>query len=589
MADTTVYDIVFAGAGTTACLVAGRLIKADPSLKILLIENGPHTQEDLAHVQPARYPAHLAPDSKTVRFVEGKPSAALGGRSIVVPAGQCVGGGSSVNFTMYTRAAASDYDDWETKYNNKGWGSKELIPLLKKTETYQVQPDLDSHGYEGPIKVSYGGKLSNIGEDYLEVASNYDPTRKATHDVNGIFTCNEYGRWPKWIDEKTGKRSDTAHHFLYNNIDNQNQKAITGCAVKRVIFEGNRAVGVEYVKNPAFHPGASPEEVFSVRAGRLVSGIGATPLLEKLGVHTVVDLPGVGARYQDHYGVFPAYFASDESDTLDWIVRSDPDELKKWTEQWLKDGSGLMATNGLDAGIKIRPNAEELADIGPAFQKRWNEFFANAPDKPVLWLGLLSGLFGDHTIAPPRKFFAFVSFIMHPSSTGYVHISSGTDPLAPPDFDPGYLTAPDDAELLAWAWKYTREFARRMKCYRGAYSVIQPKIPASSEAACKEDDLPVDIDAPKLKYTEEDEEAIRKFVRDEVHTTWHSLGTCPMKPRSQNGVVDSNLNVYGVKGLKVADMSIAPGNVASNTYSTALVIGEKAAVIIAEELGIKGV
>ena len=144
------YDI----GGTTACVVAGRLLSAKPDLKILFVEAGPHTHNNLSHIQPARYITHLRPDSKTVRLYQAKESEALGGRAIVVPAGQCIGGGSSVNceydyvsfsdygvfdsghkVAMYTRAAASDYDDWEAKYHNPGWGSKEVLPLLKKVRT----------------------------------------------------------------------------------------------------------------------------------------------------------------------------------------------------------------------------------------------------------------------------------------------------------------------------------------------------------------------------------------------------------------------------------------------------------------------
>ena len=136
--------------GTTSCLVAGRLADADPSLKILILESGPHTQDDLAHTQPARYLSHLAPTSTTVSFMVANPEKELRDRQTIVPCGNCVGGGSSINcktitsslrpiadggflaVMMYTRAAASDYDDWEKKFANPGWGSKEIIPLLKK-------------------------------------------------------------------------------------------------------------------------------------------------------------------------------------------------------------------------------------------------------------------------------------------------------------------------------------------------------------------------------------------------------------------------------------------------------------------------
>jgi len=141
-----------------------------------------------------------------------------------------------------------------------------------------------------------------------------------------------------------------------------------------------------------------------------------------------------------------------------------------------------------------------------------------------------------------------------------------------------------------WGYKFSREIARRMPHFRGEPSALHPAFaPGSAAAVVEHAEGPVAFDTPRIEYSDEDERAIEAFARATVGTTWHSLGTCAMKPRERGGVVNSHLNVYGVRGLKIADLSIAPANISGNTYSTALVIGEKAAVIIAEELGIKGV
>ncbi|EMD35142.1 hypothetical protein CERSUDRAFT_139982 [Gelatoporia subvermispora B] len=598
-----VYDIVIAGGGTAGCIIAGRLAAADPSLKILVIEAGPPTLDDVLHTQPARYLYHLRPDSTTVKFNVGKPSPHVAGRSIIVPCGQCVGGGSSVNFTMYTRAAASDYQDWKIVYGNSGWGFDDLLPLLRKCETYEVAPNKDSHGYNGPLKVSYGGLYSNVGKDFLDVAGKYDKTRGTTDDPNSLLEINAYGRWQKWIDGTTGKRSDTAHHYLYNQGHNTNLHVKTGYRVKRIIFEGTRAVGVEYVPNARFNPDISPEPVVA-RASKLVvlsagtfgspailerSGIGGANVLKNAGVEQRVDLPGVGENYQDHQVIFAPFCASEDSQTLDEIVRSEPDAIDKWTVQWAKDGQGLMASNALDAGVKIRPSPAELAVIGPDFAARWKEYFADAPDKPIMWLGPISVFTGDPSIAPARKYFGIGYFVEYPASIGHVHITSGDDVDAPADFDPAYLSGAGDLAILNYGYKRAREFARRMPAYRGEFAPMHPSFPEGSKVACRMDTKPVSVDEPDLEYTPEEEKAIEEYTRRIVGTAWHSLGTCSMKPRDKGGVVDSKLNVYGVEGLKVADMSIAPGNVSANTYSTAVLIGEKAAVIIAEALGISGV
>ncbi|EGN91908.1 hypothetical protein SERLA73DRAFT_117989 [Serpula lacrymans var. lacrymans S7.3] len=598
----TEYDIIFAGGGAAGCLAASRLATADPSLKILVLEQGLHTRNIDAHTQPARYFSHLAPTSKTVTFNVGNPSKELNGRALVTPSGRCVGGGSSVNFTMYTRAAASDYDDWETVHGNAGWGSKDLIPLLKKTETYEVKTNEPTHGYSGPLKVSYGGAYTNVGKQFLDVASEFDKERGFTEDINGLFSCNAYGRWQKWIDGKTGKRSDVPHHFIYNR-NFSNLEVIDGKRVKRVIIENNRAVGVEYTDDIVNHPDGD-KAIHSVRASRLVvvsagafgsptilerSGIGAKSVLEQSGVKEIVDLPGVGENYQDHNVVFVPYLASDDAETLDALFRGEKEEVDKCVAQWAGEGKGLMAHNGMDAGIKIRPNAEDLKELGPAFEHRWKTYFANAPDKPVIWIGSVSCYLGDPSVASARKYYSVGYFTQYPVSLGNVHIKSGQDPHAAPDFTPGFLSDPADVATLRWGYKKAREFARRMGLYRGEFTPGNPTFPTGSEAVCKDHHGPVDVSAPVIAYTPEDEKAIEAYNRNYVQTAWHSLGTCSMKPREQGGVVDQRLNVYGVEGLKVADLSIAPGNVAANTYSTALVIGEKAAVIIGEDLGIKNV
>ncbi|KAL0579313.1 hypothetical protein V5O48_002711 [Marasmius crinis-equi] len=616
---TQEFDIIFAGGGTTACVVAGRLIAADPSLRILILEAGTHVRDNPTHTQPARYWSNLVAPGKTLSYHVAKPSQALKGRSSVVPAGRCVGGGSSVNFVMYTRAAPSDYDDWE-KFGNPGWGSKELA------ETFQLD-GYPNHGTSGPIKISNGAGVTNIGKDFLDVAGKYDKDRTSTKDANNFGQCDQYSPWFKYIDGVTGKRSDTAHHFIYNQVDqNKNLVVRDRCRITRVIFEGKKAVGVEFVDDEVGrgqHDSDAPKS--RALASRLVvvsggafgspailerSGIGAKELLQKLDIPVLVDLPGVGENYNgnpstflaiepsgidlsivDHNVTFGAYYAAPDAETLDDIFRGVEDEVKPYVEQWQKDGKGWMAHNGIDSGVKMRPNEKDLKELGPAFEKQWKNYFMNAPDKPVIWAGVLSGHLGTDPTTPKGKYFSAGYYTEYPISIGRSHITAAKDPYAPLDFEPGYLDDEGDLVVLRWGYKHIREVARRMKSYRGALPSQHPEFAEGSPAAkgigrC---DGPDDISSEPIQYTEEDNKVIDDYHRQKVQTAWHSLGTCAMKPREKSGVVDCKLNVYGVENLKVADMSIAPANVGANTYNTALVIGEKAAVIIARELGIKGV
>ncbi|KAF8150062.1 GMC oxidoreductase-domain-containing protein [Crassisporium funariophilum] len=604
--ETATYDIIFAGGGAAACVTAGRLAEADPSLKILILEAGPHTRELHHHVQPGRYFSNLLLPREVFSFHFGKGNKNTADRTLLVPAGRALGGGSSVNFVMYMRPAPSDYDDWENVHGNKGWGSKDLIPLLKKAETYQPSPNSPNHGSSGPLKISFAQGHANIGEDIVNAGhqSNKD-IHGTTNDLNDmtVDSVNNWGRIQRFVDGNTGRRSDTAHHYIYNQDHNKNLTVLTRQKVVRVVFEGKRAVGVEYINDEVGRVKGVTEKIVA-KASRLVvlsagafgspsilerSGVGASEVLKKNNVEQLVNLPGVGEHYMDHNMIFTPYHASEEAETMDTVFRGSQEETEPHAQKWLKEGKGLLANNGVDGGIKLRPNAEELKTMSPEFDQRWASYYANAPDKPVMLMATMAAYVGMNPAVPRGQYFSVAYFSAHPISTGRLHITSGSDAYSPLDFAPGFLDDIADVAILRWAYKRAREVARRMKHYRGELEPGHPKFPQGSKAAVGPAKGPVAIDAPKIVYTEEDNQAIDDYHRQTVETTWHSIGTCAMKPREKGGVVDAKLNVYGVEGLKIADCSITPGNVAANTYSTAVVIGEKAAVIIAAELGIKGV
>ncbi|KAH9054564.1 alcohol oxidase-like protein [Lactarius deliciosus] len=651
------YDIVIAGGGTAACVIASRLAVADASLRVLLLEAGPTTYNNPAHTQPLRSSGHLASGSRTVRAHISRPSAALGGRAIMVPCGQCLGGGGSVNFMVYARPSASDYDNWETVYQNPGWGSKDLTPLLRKTETYQVPGGGPTHGTDGPLAVSLGGFLTDLAQQFLRAARTLDPDRAQKPDdadLNDLETINVGGpsaymipsrRFPnskssdfiflgsRWINDETGTRSDVPHNMIYPLKDTRpNLHFLTGVHVKHVTFDDeNRATGVAYVLNPLFHSGGLGD-TRTVQGTKLVlvsagtfgspgilerSGIGAKGVLDRVGVKQRVDLPGVGENYQDHNTFGLKYFAADEAQSLDAVFRNEEGAIDAAAAEFGKTKKEISMQNPLDAGIKWRPKPSEVTELGPEFQEYWDSYFVNAPDKPVLRIGMFSALFGNPTAVPPRKYFTLAIYTEYPLARGHVHITHAGDVSAPVDFVPGFFessvplpsrppiqpshdfsTRKADVQPLMWGYKFAREIARRMPHFRGEPPVLHPAFaPGSPASIVAHADGPVPFDTPRIEYLEEDERALEAFARANVGTCWHSVSpSLPYKvrsvvddPREQGGVVDPRLNVYGVRGLKVADLSVPPSNVSANTYGTALVIGEKAAIIIAEEFGIKGV
>ncbi|KAF7363189.1 hypothetical protein MVEN_00671500 [Mycena venus] len=544
------YDIIFAGGGSTACVVAGRLAAADNTLRILIVENGRLTKEHPVHIQPGRFLENMRAGGETF---------------------------TSVNAMMYTRAAASDYDDW-MRLGNPGWGAADLIPLAQKLETYQAGEVNSTHGASGPIKVSHGRYETQTGKDFLVSAAAFPRGRSFSEDVNDFYTCDVYGKWPKYIDTQTGRRSDTPHNYVYNQSENKNLVVLDHARVKRVLFDTDkRAVGIEYQVG-------GKESAFCSPAILQRSGIGAKAILEKYGIQIVSDLLGVGQNYNDHTAVMPSYLGPDDVVTMNSLAH---DKEGVFKAQWIRNGTGPLAANGLDCGIKLRANAQDLTQLTPLFTRRWETFFANAPDKAMVFVGCWAASFG--TTDEPRGIYSFPYFSLYPMSTGYVQIQSG-DPFAPLEIESGLFDKKEDLLVVRWAYKWSRELARRMESFRGEYAPAHPAFPKGSRAACiTRASGPLDRSAPEIEYSPSDDEAIDAYHRASAVVEWHSLGTCAMKPRDQMGVVDPQLNVYGVKNLKIADLSIAPLNVGANTYNTALIVGEKAAVIIAAELGINGV
>jgi len=636
-------DIIVCGGGSCGCVVAGRLANLDHNLQVLLIEGGESNLNNPWVYRPGIFPRNMKLDSKTASFYYSRPSEWLSGRRAVVPCAHILGGGSSINFMMYTRASASDYDDFQAK----GWTTNELIPLMKKHETYQrACNNRELHGFEGPIKVSFGNYTYPIMQDFLRASESQGiPT---TDDLQDLTTGHGAEHWLKWINRDTGRRSDSAHAYIHSTRSvHQNLHLQCNTKVDKIIMENGKAVGVRTVPTKPLHPSQQQSRTFRARKQIIVSGgtlssplilqrsgIGDKKKLQKVGVKPIVDLPGVGQNFQDHYLTFSVYRAKPETESFDDFARGVPEVQKAVFDEWNLKGTGPLATNGIEAGVKVRPTEEELKEMDswptPHFRSGWDSYFKNKPDKPVMHYSVIAGWFGDHMLMPPGKFFTMFHFLEYPFSRGETHIVS-PDPYAAPDFDAGFMNDERDMAPMVWGYIKSRETARRMEAYAGEVQNMHPFYSFDSPARAKDMDLattnayalpgnltaniqhgswtmPLDAGrSPKeghlnsncttayddLKYTKEDIEQVEEWVKRHVETTWHSLGTCSMAPREGNsivkhGVLDERLNVHGVKNLKVADLSICPDNVGCNTYSTALLIGEKCAMLTAEDLGYSG-
>ncbi|KAF9456918.1 GMC oxidoreductase-domain-containing protein [Collybia nuda] len=620
-------DVIVAGGGPAGCVVAGRLAYADPNLKVMLIEGGANNRDDPWVYRPGIYVKNMQNDGindKATFYTDTMASSHLRGRQSIVPCANILGGGSSINFQMYTRASASDWDDFKTP----GWTAKDLVPLMKRLENYQKPTNNGTHGYDGPIAISNGGSITALAQDFLRASDAVGVP--FSDDIQDLDTSHASEIWAKYINRHTGRRSDAATAYVHSVMDVQNNLYLrTNSRVSRVIFEGTKAVGVAYVSSRNRVHGAQVKETI-VRARKCVvissgtlgtpqilerSGVGSADLLKKLDIKVVSDLPGVGEQYQDHYTTLSIFRVSNETFTLDDFLRGDKETQKEIFAEWeVSPEKARLSSNAIDAGFKIRPTEEELKEMGPEFNALWNTYFKDKPDKPVMFGSIVSGAYADHSLLPPGKYMTMFQYLEYPASReGSIHISS-SNPYKEPTFDSGFMNNKADFAPIRWSYKKTREVARRMDSYRGELTSHHPRFHPASPAAAKDIDIKTakqllpdgftvgihmgtwhkpgePYDASKvhedIKYTAEDDQAIDDWIADHVETTWHSLGTCAMKPRAEGGVVDGRLNVFGTQNLKCVDLSICPDNLGTNTYSSALLVGEKGASLLAEDLGLK--
>ncbi|KAI8242374.1 Alcohol oxidase [Colletotrichum sp. SAR 10_98] len=286
----------------------------------------------------------------------------------------------------------------------------------------------------------------------------------------------------------------------------------------------------------------------------------------------------------DHHFVGYVYRTSlTQNETINGIARND---RGRDVPAMIAADDPQLGWNGHDASSKLRPSPADIAALGPEFQEVWDRDFKDSPNRPLMIRGLFNAFFGDPSILPDdAEYVTTAPWVTYPYARGHIHVTGPTidDDY---DFDPGWLLDENDIDLKShiWGYKTQRKLARQMDIFRGELASGQPKFPEGSQAAVVEvANGPIGED---VEYSAEDEAAIVQYIRENIGTSRHPLGTCKMARREATGVVDANLNVYGVSGLKIADLSVPPHQVAANTYNTALMLGEKAADMIIQELGL---
>ncbi|MES2936980.1 MAG: choline dehydrogenase [Pseudomonadota bacterium] len=533
-------DYIVVGGGSAGCVLAARLSE-DPSVRVALLEAGPPDSSVLIHC-PAGL-ALMARNGSANWGFQTVPQPGLNGRRGYQPRGKVLGGSSSVNAMIYTRGHRADYDHWAAE-GNAGWGWDEVLPYFRRAEHNERGADA-FHGTGGPLNVMDLRSPSRFGELFVEAG------KQAGHPVNRDFNgAEQEGVGPYQVTHKNGERYSAAKAYLTPNLGRANLLVHTGAQATRVLVDGHhRAIGVEYRQGGEAKQLRARREVI-LSAGALLSpqllmlsGIGPADHLREHGIAVVHDLPGVGAQLHDHIDVVQVVDAPHLKD-LFGLSGAGLWRALQGIFEWRSRRSGLLTTNFAEAGGFIRSDASEPI--------------------PDLQLHFVIGKLVNHgrSTVFGHGYSCHVC-LLRPQSRGSVRLASA-DPFAAPRIDPNFLAEHGDVERLVRGFRRMRELLSQP-----ALASLGGRELANSAAA-------------------QSDEQIERFVRDNADTIYHPVGSCRMG-NSATDVVDAQLRVRGIEGLRVVDASIMPRIVGGNTNAPTIMIGEKAADMIRGFLPLKKV
>jgi len=517
------YDYVIVGAGSAGCVLANRL-SADPSRRVLLLEAGGSDKKMEVKV-PAAFSKLFRTEHDWDHNAEPDPN--LKGRSLYIPRGKMLGGSSSMNAMIYIRGRRYDYDTWE-RMGAKGWSYDEVLPYFRRSEHNETIQD-EYHGVAGELNVSDLRDPNPLTTMFIDagVAAGFE----RNPDFNGAYQ-DGFGYFQ--VTQKRGARHSTATAFLRPAAGRPNLTVETRAFTTRILFDGNRAIGVEYRRNDRSMEAHATAEVI-VAAGAinspqllLLSGVGPADELRGHGIPVVVNAPQVGANLQDH----PAILQIWESKLkVSMHLAEKPKQLLKY----LALRKGMLTSNVAEAGgfVHTRPGLP-AADIqfhfGPAY-------------------------YADHGFEThDGHAFTLGPVLVSPESRGTIRLRSA-NPDDKPEITGNYLAAQSDMDAMVEGLKIGREIAAAGPFDEARGREIYPGSDFTTDAELEE------------------------FVRQKVALLYHPSGTCAMG-KADSAVVDPELRVYGTEGLRVVDASVMPIVTGGNTNAPTIMIAEKASQTI---------
>jgi choline dehydrogenase len=532
VANSEAFDFIIVGAGSAGCVLANRLT-ASGRHRVMLLEAGPSNLHPWLHI-PLGF-GRLFDDSRYNWCYATEPQAECHNREVIAPRGKVLGGSSSINGLIYIRGQAEDFNYWR-QLGNAGWSFDDVLPYFRKAEDNERRAD-EFHGADGPLSVSDLRDRHPLAEAYVEAAVQCGYPRN--DDFNGAA---QEGAGYYQTTMRNGVRSSTAGGYLKWAQRRANLKVVSNALATRILFDGRRATGIEYlVGNRKSSARANVEVIVASGAFNSpqllqLSGVGPASLLRSHGISVIGDVPGVGDDLNDHFSG-RIILRCKEPITLNDAVRNWSGKLSHGLH-YVLTRRGYLAIPAVSAACFLRA----LPSSG-------------TPDSQCS-----ISLFSAGTIGGELHPFPGVTgncVLLRPESRGYVRIKSA-DPRQAPAIHPNYLATQKDREtIVAGVAAMRRIFqAPAMACH------IAEEIEPGKQ--CDSDDGLLD------------------FIRRRGSTTYHPVGTCRMG-QDQNAVVDERLRVRGFAGLRVIDASIMPAVVSGNTNAATIMIGEKGADMILED------